>query len=141
MKTIICCLALLLTTEVAWAQSEDLEPTVKRNTIFVELGGPLAAYSINYDRRLRSFFLCSTERARRIERPLVGRRRYSTTGYLQRICWQGNHHFNVGIGTAYSNGNEELIRGGEKRQIRFQSVDADCSDRITACRNPREASS
>ena len=54
MKTIICCLFLLLATEAARAQSEDAQPTVKHNTVFVELGGPVAAYSINYDRRLRS---------------------------------------------------------------------------------------
>ena len=28
------------------------------------------------------------------------------------------------VGIAYSNGNEEVIRWGEKRQIRFQTVDA-----------------
>ena len=124
MKTIICCLFLLLATEAARAQSESVEPTIKRNTIFVELGGPLAAYSINYDRRLRSSSFVQLS----VQGGLSG---YWWNGggillpaTFNGFVGKGNHHFNVGIGMAYSNGNEELIRGGEKRQIRFQSVDA-----------------
>ena len=125
MKTIICCLFLLLVIEAARAQSEDLEPTIKRNTVFVELGGSAVAYSINYDRRSAVFFFCSTERARGIERLLVGTEVvFLLPATFNGFVGKGNHHFNVGIGMAYSNGNEELIRGGEKRQIRFQTVDA-----------------
>ena len=116
MKTIICCLFLLLVIEAAWAQSEDLEPTVKRNTVFVELGGPLTVFSINYDRRLRS----STPVQLSVQGGLSAFPNFILLpATFNGFIGTGNHHFNVGVGMAYNAG-KHLVGQGEL--VNHQSV-------------------
>ncbi len=117
MKTIICCLALLLVAQAARAQAEDAQPPVKRNTIFVELGGPLTVLSVNYDRRLRS----SSPVQLSVQGGISAFPNFiMLPATFNGFIGKGNHHFNVGAGMAYSAGRHEILRG---EMVGYQSVD------------------